>query len=163
MNFQNEKENWVKAEGAMKNYSFTVTVPPFKRIVWENQYVVYKDLTNEQQKDFIKSIVGSACDDIIEHYEIIFETHKDSRIHAHGTLYAVTPYNLEIFIDSVGTLVGVRTPKQKHTLCYCIPILSSYAEYCWNNYIQKDQKVDAQANEGDTRDYSKYLFGKLKK
>lgn len=148
----------------LKNYAFTIQVPPFKRVITEEgQYAVYKDLTNEQQKDYITHIVNVACHDIIKYYEMNFELHKDSRIHAHGTIYSVSTDDLESFIDSVGTLIGVKTLKQKKDLCYCIPILSSYAEYCWNNYKTKDQKDNAQATEGESKslDYSKYLFGKL--
>ena len=146
----------------LKNYAFTITIPPFKRVTLLEQYAAYKDLTSDQQKDFITSIVKTACQDIIEYYEINFEYHKDLRIHAHGTIYAVSKDDLETFIDSIGSIVGVKTPKQKHTLCYCIPILKSYNEYLWNNYITKDIKVNAQATEGEL-DYSNYLFGKLNK
>ena len=154
-----------------KNYAFTITIPPFKRVTLLEQYAAYKDLTTEQQKDYIRHVVSTAAYDIIEYYEINFEYHKDSRVHAHGTIYAVSNDDLETFIDSVGTLIGVKTLKQKNTLCYCIPILSSYAEYCWNNYKNKDNNIpligekDAQAIEGDKSilDYSKYLFGKLNK
>lgn len=136
----------------LKNYAFTIQVPSFKKVNYNEIYQTYKDLSSIEQEDYIYKLVRSAISDFdTEHFEIKFEKHKDGRVHSHGTLYNITEQNLEEFIDSVCFQIGVKSPKQKKECCFCIPILLSYDR--WNMYINKDQPKD--------KDYSQYLFGKI--
>jgi len=141
----------------LKNYAFTIQVPGFKKVNYDGLYVQYKDLTNEQQEDFIYRVVKNTfIDSETIHFEIKFEKHKDGRTHAHGTLYQFTGEQLSEFIDSVAFQIGVKSPKQKNEVCYCIPILCSYI---WREYINKEQTKPGD----DKLDFTKYLHGKLNK
>lgn len=137
----------------LKNYAFTIQIPAFKKIYYNDIYQPYKELSTLEQEDYIYKLVRHAISDFdTEHFEIKFEKHKDGRTHAHGSLYNISSDNLEEFIDSVCFQIGVKSPKQKRECCFCIPILLSYER--WNMYLNKDQPQN-------TKDYSSYLFGKL--
>lgn len=132
----------------LKNYAFTIQVPGFKRVNYEGLYIQYKELSNTQQEDFLYKLVRSALsDNEHQHFEIKFELHKDGRTHCHGTVYQLTETQLNEFKESVCFQIGVKTPKQKTDVCFCIPILFSYG---WDLYCNKDQDEEDR--------YSKYLF-----
>lgn len=136
----------------LKNYTFTIQIPAFKKIRYNDIYRPYKELSNQEQEDFIYRMVRNILRDETSHFEIKFELHKDGRTHAHGTIYELTQEQLEQFKDSVCHIIGVKSDKQKSECCYCIPILCSYT---WDRYISKCEPGFEQ------RDFSKYLFGKI--
>lgn len=137
----------------LKNYAFTVQCPAFKKVNYDGIYIPYKELTLQQQEDFLyRTVRNTFIDSENIHFEIKFEKHKDGRAHAHGTLYQFTPEQLDEFIDSVSFQIGVKSPKQKKEVCFCIPILCSYL---WSEYIKKEDVKSQQL------DFSKYLHGKL--
>jgi len=139
----------------LKNFAFTIQCPAFKKINYNGFYQPYMSLTSIEQEDFIYNMVRTVLKDETSHFEIKFEKHKDGRTHAHGTVYQISQEQLNDFKNSVCYIIGVKSEKQKNECCYCIPILCSYT---WNNYINKEDQV-----ENGIKDFSKYLFGKLKK
>lgn len=132
----------------LKNYAFTIQVPGFKKVSYEGQYITYKDLSNIQQEDYLYRLVRSSLsDNEHQHFEIKFELHKDGRTHCHGTVYQLTEALLNEFKESICFQIGVKTPKQKTDVCFCIPILYSLG---WEMYCNKEQDEEDR--------YSKYLF-----
>lgn len=139
----------------LKNYAFTIQIPAFKRVNYNEVYTQYKDLTPSEQEDFIYRTVRTGISELQhQHFEIKFEKHKDGRIHAHGSIYEISSDDLELFESSVCSIIGVKSPKQKREVCYCIPILCSYI---WDKYINKDQ-IEVKLDE-DIPD-NLYKFGK---
>lgn len=146
----------------LKNYAFTIQIPAFKSVNYEGNYIRYKDLSNTEQEDFIYKTVRSGISELEhQHFEIKFEKHKDGRTHAHGTIYEMSDEDLNLFVDSVALLVGVKSPKQKKEVCYCIPILCSYI---WDKYINKEQNINVDLDEDipeKTYKFGKNLFKKI--
>jgi hypothetical protein len=139
----------------LKNYAFTIQIPAFKKVNFNDIYQPYKDFSSEDQENFIYQIVRHAISDFdSQHFEIKFEKHKDGRVHAHGTLYQLSVAQIEDFTDSICFCIGIKTPKQKKECCYIIPILCSYV---WDNYIKKEEEDSCR------KDFSQYLFGKINK
>lgn len=139
----------------LKNFAFTIQIPAFKKVQYQGLYIAYRDLTETDQESFLYGLVRNAIADFDnQHFEIKFEKHKDGRKHCHGTLYQLTNNEIEEFINSISFCVGIKSPKQKQELVYCIPILCSYV---WDTYINKEKDED------NRKDFSKYLFGKINK
>lgn len=139
----------------LRNYAFTIQIPAFKKVRFEDQYQPYSLFDSEAQERMHYALIRNAISDFEnQHFEIKFEKHKDGRVHSHGTIYQLTEEQLEDFVNSVCFCIGVKSPKQKRECCFCIPILCSYT---WDSYINKEE------DEGNRKDFSQYLFGKLNK
>lgn len=140
----------------LKNYAFTIQIPAFKRVKFDELYQPYKEFDNDAQERMHYALIRNAISEFDnQHFEIKFEKHKDGRVHSHGTIYQITEYQLEEFVNSICYVVGVKSPKQKKEVCYCIPILCSYI---WEKYINKDQKVEVKLDEDIPENL--YKFGK---
>jgi len=149
----------------LKNYAFTVQIPAFKKVNYDDLYLPYNTLSQHAQEDFIYKSVRSATSDLDISFEIKFEKHKDGRVHAHGTLHNITSEQLIDFKNSIGYLIGIKSQKQINDCCYCIPILCSYNQKIWNEYCNKESSgltpSDSNGLAPEEKDYSKYLFGKI--
>lgn len=136
----------------LSNFAFTIQIPSFKKVNFNDVYQPYMSLKETDQEEYIYKIVRASISDFSQqHFEIKFEKHQDGRVHAHGTLYQLKNEEIDDFVNSVCHFIGVKSPKQKRESCFCIPILFSYDR--WNMYMNKEVEK--------TKDYSKYLFGKL--
>lgn len=137
----------------LKNYAFTIQIPSFKKVRFEDKYMPYASFDTDSQERMHYALIRNAISEFDnQHFEIKFEKHKDGRVHSHGTLYQLSEGQIEEFVDSVCFCIGVKSPKQKKECCYIIPILCSYV---WDNYIKKEEEDSCR------KDFSKYLFGKI--
>jgi len=79
----------------------------------------YRDLTETQQKHFLKLILSQTFEQIIEkdsptaNLTHNFEQHKDKRYHVHGSFYKVTSKQMEQVQLCINNIMGYALKNQK--------------------------------------------------
>lgn len=68
-----------------KSFSFTFTIPPFKKVYWKSKRRKYGSLSNNQQYFFLEDIMIKIINPLNFYYiDWIYEKHEDGRLHIHG-------------------------------------------------------------------------------
>lgn len=141
-----------------KHFAFTVQIPAFKRINFDDKYVTFKSLSSLDQETFLYGLVRDVTQLMREDkpisYDIHFESHQDGRRHCHGTIYDIDSEQIDYFKKGIARVIGVKTEKQINECCFCIP---QFFDKGWEAY-----KTKHQISETDEIDFSIYQFGKNK-
>lgn len=97
-----------------KSFSFTFTIPPFKKVYWNTKRRQYANLSMSQQYHFLEDIMMKIIHPLrYNHIDWVYEQHEDKRLHIHGYCILEEPYFEEVYLlrDSFYSLnqkIGIK-------------------------------------------------------
>lgn len=82
----------------MLNYSFTFTIPAFKKVYWNAKRRPYGSLSPNQQYHFLEDIMMKIINPLNYIFiDWVYEKHDDGRLHIHGYVNLDEEHNAEIY------------------------------------------------------------------
>jgi len=126
----------------LKTYSFTFTIPPFKKVYWNSKRRPYANLSPSQQYHFLEDIMMKIINPLKFNYiDWIYEEHEDKRLHLHGFCMCDEPNYDEVFVlrdsfYSINQKIGIKMSSSLKVS----DIQQTYSDLnYWLEYINKHQ------------------------
>lgn len=127
----------------MNYYSFTITIPSFKKVYYDGKSQPYGKLTQRQQYNLLEDVFLKHLHPLnFEYIDWVYEEHEDKRLHIHGFTKVNedkiknSPTNLlldDFYSDyriNIKLRSYIKISKIEKTV---------YDIKFWNTYIQKNQ------------------------
>lgn len=81
------------------SYSFTFTIPAFKKVYWNGKRRAYGSLSPSQQFHFLEDIMTKIINPLYYKFiDWIYEKHEDGRLHIHGFVKCDEEHDDKIFL-----------------------------------------------------------------
>lgn len=125
-------------------YSFTFTIPPFKKVYYNGKRRAYGSLSPKQQYTLLESVMMKVINPLkFAEIDWVYEKHEDGRLHIHGYAHLEPgPENLgavHILRDdfyTVNQIIGMKLSSYLKVS----DIQETYHDITfWHHYIQKNQ------------------------
>jgi len=86
-----------KIEFKPKNYSFTFTVPSFKKVFYKGKYHAYGSLPQCHQYALLENVLQDSSN--FNCIKWVYEEHADKRLHIHGFINIAFEEQVDLFRD----------------------------------------------------------------
>lgn len=129
-------------EKTNNSFSFTYTIPAFKKVYYDGKRRAYGNLSPKQQYVLLEDIMMKIINPLNYLFiDWVYEKHEDGRLHIHGYVILTKEYEDEVYKmrDSFYSYNQKINIKMSSYLKIS-DIQKTYLDITfWNNYIQKHQ------------------------
>jgi len=129
-------------ENKTTSYSFTFTIPAFKKVYYNAKRRVYSSLSPKQQFVLFEEIMMKIINPLnYEFIDWVYEKHEDGRLHLHGFCLVQKEHSEEVFklrdaFYTYNQKIGIKM--SSYLKISDIQETRIHIKY-WNDYIMKHQ------------------------
>lgn len=143
-----------------ENYSFTFTIPAFKKVYYKSRYRVYSKMNQLEQYHFLEKQLHRY--NIFKMIKWVYEEHEDKRLHVHGYILNTQLNRVEEFRNNFYTF-PINIQRKSYDMFSLIKFI--FDERGWVDYCNKHQReiiyrmgVDQDIKNGCNLDSKEYYL-----